>query len=42
VPLTILLVKDLYWGCGAALTPIELLTGQSAMTVRGFMRRVGA
>jgi len=33
------LVKDLYWGCGAALTHIELLTGQPAMTVRGFMRR---
>jgi len=41
VPLTTPLVKDLYWGCGAALTHIELLTGQPAMTVRGFMRRVG-
>jgi hypothetical protein len=39
VPLTTPLVKDLYWGCGAALTHIELLTGQPAMTVRGFMRR---
>jgi hypothetical protein len=29
------------WGCGAALTHIELLTGQPAMTVRGFMRRAG-
>jgi hypothetical protein len=41
VPLTVPLVKDLYWGCGAALTHIELLTGQPAMTVRGFMRRAG-
>jgi hypothetical protein len=41
VPLTASLVKDLYWGCGAALTHIELLTGQPAMTVRGFMRREG-
>jgi hypothetical protein len=41
VPLTTPLVKDLYWGCGAALTHIELLTGQPAMTVRGFMRRAG-
>ncbi len=41
VPLTTALVKDLYWGCGAALTHIELLTGQPAMTVRGFMRRAG-
>jgi hypothetical protein len=41
VPLTNPLVKDLYWGCGAALTHIELLTGQPAMTVRGFMRRAG-
>ncbi len=41
VPLTNALVKDLYWGCGAALTHIELLTGQPAMTVRGFMRRAG-
>ena len=35
------LVKDLYWSCGAALNHIELLTGQPAMTVRGFMRREG-
>jgi hypothetical protein len=41
VPLTAPLVKDLYWGCGAALTHIELLTGQPTMTVRGFMRRAG-
>ena len=41
VPLTNALVKDLYWGCGVALTHIELLTGQPAMTVRGFMRRAG-
>jgi hypothetical protein len=41
VPLTAPLVKDLYWGCGAALTHIELLTGQPAMTVRGFMLRAG-
>ncbi len=41
VPLTTPLVKDLYWGCGAGLTHIELVTGQPAMTVRGFMRRAG-
>ena len=41
LPLTTPLVKDLYWGCGAGLTHIELLTGQPAMTVRGFMRRAG-
>jgi hypothetical protein len=41
VPLTTPLVKDLYWGCGAGLHHIELLTGQPAMTVRGFMRRAG-
>jgi len=41
VPLSTPLVKELYWGCGAALTHIELLTGQPAMTVRGFMRRAG-
>lgn len=41
VPLTAPLVKDLYWGCGAGLAHIELLTGQPAMTVRGFMRRDG-
>lgn len=40
-PEEIELVKDLYWGCGAGLTHIELLTGQSAMSVRGFMRRAG-
>jgi hypothetical protein len=41
VPLTTPLVKDLYWACGTGLTHIELLTGQPAMTVRGFMRRAG-
>lgn len=41
VPLSAPLVKDLYWGCGAGLKHIELLTGQPAMTVRGFMRRAG-
>lgn len=41
VPLTAPLVKDLYWGCGAGLAHIELLTGQPAMTVRGFMQRAG-
>ena len=35
------LVKDLYWYCGAGLSHIELLTGQPAETVRGFMRREG-
>jgi len=41
VPLSAPLVKELYWSCGAALNHIELLTGQPAMTVRGFMRREG-
>ncbi len=41
VPLTAPLVKELYWACGAGLNHIELLTGQPAMTVRGFMRRAG-
>jgi hypothetical protein len=41
VPLSAPLVKDLYWYCGAGLNHIELLTGQPAMTVRGFMRREG-
>lgn len=41
VPLTAPLVKDLYRECGAGLTHIELLTGQPAMSVRGFMRRAG-
>ena len=41
VPLSTPLVKDLYWHCGAGLHHIELLTGQPAMTVRGFMRREG-
>jgi hypothetical protein len=35
------LVKDLYWFCGVGLSHIELLTGQPAMTVWGFMRREG-
>jgi len=39
VPLTTPLVKDLYWHCGLGLDHIELLTGQPANTVRGFMRR---
>jgi hypothetical protein len=41
VPLTRRLVEDLYGPCGAGLHHIELLTGQPAMTVRGFMRRTG-
>jgi hypothetical protein len=41
VPLSAPLVKDLYWYCGAGLHHIELLTGQPAETVRGFMRREG-
>jgi hypothetical protein len=41
VPLTTPLVKDLYWGCGLALDHIELLTGQQAESVRGFMRQAG-
>ncbi|HEX3958657.1 MAG TPA: hypothetical protein VHZ03_18850 [Trebonia sp.] len=41
VPLTTPLVKDLYWACGIGLAHIELLTGQPAMTARGFMRRAG-
>jgi hypothetical protein len=41
VPLTTPLVKDLYWGCGVGLNHLELLTGQAAGTVRGFMRRSG-
>ena len=41
IPLSTPLVKDLYWHCGAGLSHIELLTGQPAMTVRGFMRREG-
>jgi hypothetical protein len=39
VPLTRQLVADLYWRCGIGLHHIELLTGQPAHTVRGFMRR---
>ncbi len=41
IPLSAPLVKDLYWHCGAGLNHIELLTGQPAMTVRGFMLRQG-
>ncbi|HEY6296692.1 MAG TPA: hypothetical protein VIX15_13590 [Streptosporangiaceae bacterium] len=41
LPLSAPLVKDLYWHCGAGLNHIELLTGQPAITVRGFMRREG-
>jgi hypothetical protein len=41
VPLTTPLVKDLYWSCGAGLNHIELLTGQPAESIRGFMRRAG-
>lgn len=41
VPLTTPLVKDLYWGCGVGLNHVELLTGQAASSVRGFMRREG-
>jgi len=41
IPLSAPLVKDLYWYCGAGLNHIELLTGQPAMTVRGFMLRQG-
>jgi hypothetical protein len=41
VPLTTPLVKDLYWGCGTGLNHVELLTGQAAESIRGFMRRAG-
>lgn len=41
VPLTSALVKDLYWGCGVSLNHVELLTGQAAASVRGYMRRAG-
>jgi DNA-binding CsgD family transcriptional regulator len=41
VRLTTPLVKDLYWECGTGLNHIELLTGQPAGSIRGFMRRVG-
>jgi hypothetical protein len=41
VPLTTPLVKDLYWACGTGLNHIELLTGQPAESVRGFMWRAG-
>jgi hypothetical protein len=41
VVLTTPLVKDLYWACGVSLSHIELLTGQPAESIRGFMRRSG-
>jgi hypothetical protein len=41
VPLTQRLVTDLYCGCGLAFSHVELITGQPASTVRGFMRRSG-
>ncbi|WP_300605820.1 winged helix-turn-helix transcriptional regulator [Trebonia sp.] len=41
VPLTAPLVEDLYWTCGVGLNHVELLTGQAAESVRGFMRRAG-
>jgi transposase len=41
VPLTTPLVKDLYWACGVGISHIELLTGQPAESIRGFMRRSG-
>ena len=41
VPLTTPMVKDLYWACGTGTNHIELLTGQAAESVRGFMRRAG-
>lgn len=41
VPLTTPLAKDLYWGCGASVNQIELLTGQPAESIRRFMRQAG-
>jgi hypothetical protein len=41
VPLSRQLVEDLYWRCGIGLFHIELMTGQPAQTVGGFMRRAG-
>ncbi len=41
VALTAPLVEDLYWTCGVGLNHVELLTGQAAESVRGFMRRAG-
>ena len=41
VPLSKYMVEDLYWRCGVGLNHIELLTGQPAQTVRGFMSRAG-
>jgi len=41
VPLSRQLVEDLYGRCGVGLHHIEVLTGQPAQTVAGFMRRAG-
>lgn len=41
VPMTPALVRDLYWGCGVSLGHIEILTGQAAQAVRGFMECAG-
>lgn len=41
IALTTPLVKDLYWACGIGLNHVEVLTGQPAATVRGFMHRSG-
>ena len=41
VPLSAPLVESLYWCGGISLHHIELLTGQPAMTIRGFMHRAG-
>jgi hypothetical protein len=41
ITLTAPLLKELYWACGIGLNHIELLTGQPAMTVWGFMHRSG-
>jgi hypothetical protein len=41
VPLSALLVTDLYRHCGTGLHHIELVTGQPVETVREFMRRTG-
>ncbi|HET6188624.1 MAG TPA: hypothetical protein VFE59_16740 [Trebonia sp.] len=41
VPLSVQLVEDLYWLSGTGVQHIELLTGQPAQTVLGFMRRNG-
>jgi biotin operon repressor len=41
IALTAPLVKELYWACGIGLSHIELVTGQPAVTVQGFMHRSG-